>query len=297
MSKLQYISLSQLMSSVEDDFHKWSDAGLVDQSKYIKIVRECNEKLGVRIYNSKHIILYVTEGPEMKHGRADLPADFYKMEMAFALHRRTVNSMLPIGPGMQQVMAPPTLQQIQSGAITNTTGCCLDAAGDCSWLIKTPLTQLQVQINDFIPLEIFEGSHEHFTEYSPNRGYHHQPHHRRNGITIHADEGYLETDFHEGVIYMSYLADMKSESGEIMIPFHSSLNEYYEWAIKTRILQNILYNNEADVAQLYKDAQKERNFAFHDAVNFVMGKEYKEWSKYEKERSDKFFRKYYQIFY
>lgn len=296
MSKLKYITLTALMASIEDDFHKWSDAGLVDQSKYIKVVRECNEKLGIRIYDSKHTILYVTEGPEFRHGRADLPLDFYKMEMAFALHKRTVNSMLPIGPGMQQVMAPPTLQQIQSGQVTNTTGCCLDAAGDCSWLIKTPLTQLQVQINDVVPLEIFEGSHDHFTEYSPNRG-HHRNNHRRNGLTINVEEGYIETDFHEGVVYMSYLADMRNEAGEITIPFHPSLNEYYEWAVKTRILQNILYNGEADVAQLYKDAQKERNFAFHDAVNFVMGKEYREWDKYEKERSDKFFRKYYQIFY
>jgi hypothetical protein len=157
-NKFRFITMSQLMNSVEDDFHKWSDAGLVDQLKYIKVIRECNEKLGIRIYDSKQVMLDVYPSPDGHgRGRADLPLDFYKAEMTFALYKRFVNTMLPIGPGLQQVMSPPSLDQVQSGEITNLTGPCsmeptsggaCSPDGPCSWLIKTPLTQLQVQIDD-----------------------------------------------------------------------------------------------------------------------------------------------------
>lgn len=293
--KFKYITLSQVMSSVEDDFHKWSDAGLVDQMKYIKVIRACNEKLGLRIYQPKHTILQVTEGPEFHHGRADLPPDFYKVEMAFALHKKFVPSMLPIGPGIQQVNEAPTFDQVRRGEIINTTGCCLDEAGNCNWLIKTPLTQLQVAVTEFIPLHIVDGSHDHFTEYSPNRGHHHRRHH--NEFVINVQEEYLETNFHEGIVYMSYLADMKDETGEDIIPFSPLLNPYYEWSVKVAILENMLYNTEADVASLLKDARHERNLSFQDAVNFAMGKEAREWQRYEDKRAKEFFHKYYQIFY
>lgn len=287
------------MASVEGDFHKWSDAGLVDQLKLIKVIRECNEKLGIRIYRPREAILYITEGNEIRHGRADLPADFYKVEMVFALHKRFVNSMLPIGPGFQQVFGPPTLEQIQAGEITDFTGALTEPGLPPTWLIKTPLTQLQIQINDIIPLHITEGYHDRFTEYSPNRGFHHGHHHHRyhDGYSINIEDDYIETDFHEGVIYMQYLGDMKNEKGEDIIPFHPLLNEYYEWALKARILENIMYNTEADVQGLLKDARNQRNLAFHDAVNFAMGKEAGEWNRFEKKREQEFFHKYYRIFY
>lgn len=295
MSKLKYITLSQMMASVEDDFHKWSDAGLVDQIKYIKVIRACNEKLGIRIYRQENAILYVKEVPEIRKGRADLPKDFYKAEMAFALHKHSVNSMLPIGPGLSQVMATPPASQI-----TPVTGCCLETNDNCSWLIKGPLTQLQVQIQDFVPLHIIQDSHMHFTEYSPNRGFHpgnHHNHRHHGECTINIEEGYLETNFHRGVVYLSYLADMKDETGEDLVPFHPLLNSYYEWSIKAAILENALYNTEADVANLLKDARRERNLWFQDAVNFAMGKEAREWHNYERKRAKEFFHKYYQIFY
>lgn len=304
-SKFSYITASQLLASVEGDFHKWADAGFIDHLKLIKVIRECNETLGLRIYRPRETILYVTPVPGefsdyRRPGRADLPLDFYKAEMVFALHKRLVNSMLPIGSGFNQVFNPPSVQQVERGEITNFTGpCCLDATDNCSWLIKTPLTQLQVQITDIVPLEIFMDSDRHFTEYSPNRAYrHHQEgHHHHHSCTINVEEGYVETDFPEAVLHLSYLGDMKNEKGEDLVPFHAKVNEYYEWAVKARILQNILYNGEADVAGLYKDAQHQRNLAFQSAVNFVMGKEAQEWHRYEHERARKFYRQYYSIFY
>lgn len=285
-SIFEYITLTQLMASVEDDMHKYADAGLVDAMKLIKVVRACNEKLGLRIYRSKHTLLYINHD-----GRADLPFDFYKAEMAFAITNRVVNTHLPIGPGLQQVTTPPTLCDVARGDITNLTGCCLDSLGDgCNWLIKTPLTQLQVAIQEFIPLHIGAGV-KHFAGHSPNAHHSH-----RGSYEINVEEDFIETNFRGGVIYFSYLADMKNEDGEDIIPFSPLLNPYYEWSIKTKILQDIFINSEDDVFNKLKYAERERNLSFQDAVNFAMGKQAREWQKYDDARSREFFRKYYSIF-
>lgn len=303
--KLRYITLSQFMSSVEDDFHKFSDAGLIDNLKLIKVIRACNEKLGIRLYRQKQDILHLSCRPGETKGRADLPLDFYKMEMAFALHHRFINTQLPIGAGTQQTLTEPILNQLADGGITlttgdtgvpivNTTGCCLDQSDTCTWLIKTPLTQVQVKYTELIPLHITSGD-RYFTEYSPNRQHYH--HHERKAYDINIEEGYIETHFQEGVIYISYLQDMKSETGEDLIPFHPLLNPYYEWSVKVKILQDILMNSEDDVINRLKYAERERNLSFLDAVNFAMGKEAHEWKRYDEERSRKFHQKYFSIFY
>jgi len=285
-SIFEYITLSQLMASVEDDMHKYADAGLIDTMKVIKTIRGCNEKLGLRIYRSRQQLLYINE-----EGQADLPADFYKAEMAFAMVNRLVNTQLPIGTGLQQVTTQPTLCDVARGDITNLTGCCLDSLGDsCTWLVKTPLTQLQVSIKELIPLHIGSGR-EHFVGYSPN------PHHSRHGsYVINVEEDRVETNFKGGVIYLSYLADMKNDTGEDIIPFHASLNPYYEWSVKAKILQDIFINSEDDVINKLKYAERERNLSYQDAVNFAMGKKAREWQRYDDQRSREFFRKYYAIF-
>lgn len=277
MSKFKYITLSQLMSSVEDDFSKYADSGLIDSSKYIKIIRGCNEKLGLRIYASKQIVL------KMENGKAELPQDFYKVEMAIGVTHSWVNTMLPIGDGPTQVMTQPDdLSTIQAQ--------CLDEAGKCYWIIQKPLTQLQFKTVDFVPLYLAPSCKDQFTGYSPNWNHH------KKDYEIDLSENVVKTNF-DGCIYFSYLADMRDENGEDLIPFHPLINPYYEWSVKNGILENIMMNSEDDVINKLKYARNEKNLAYQDAVNFTMTKEVKEWQHMTEKRERKFFEEYYKIFY
>jgi hypothetical protein len=60
--------------------------------------------------------------------------------------------------------------------------------------------------------------------------------------------GFLFTTFETGKVYLNYQGQLEDEAGNLLVPDHDLLNEYYEYALKQRILEN-LYMNGEDVAQ------------------------------------------------
>jgi hypothetical protein len=59
---------------------------------------------------------------------------------------------------------------------------------------------------------------------------------------------FLFTTFQTGKVYLNYQGQMEDENGDLLVPDHDLLNEYYEYALKARILEN-LYMNGEDVMQ------------------------------------------------
>ena len=62
LDHIKYITFSQLMSSVESDMDSFADSGMIDRSKYIKIVRKVNSDLGIRINKEKEKVLTIKNG-------------------------------------------------------------------------------------------------------------------------------------------------------------------------------------------------------------------------------------------
>jgi hypothetical protein len=56
--------------------------------------------------------------------------------------------------------------------------------------------------------------------------------------------GFLFTTFEEGKVYINYQGGMEDEDGNLLVPDHDLLNEYYEYALKQRILENLYMNGE-----------------------------------------------------
>jgi hypothetical protein len=56
--------------------------------------------------------------------------------------------------------------------------------------------------------------------------------------------GFLFTNFTTGKVYINYQGQMEDDEGNLLVPDHDMLNEYYEYAIKKRILENLIMNDE-----------------------------------------------------
>jgi len=56
--------------------------------------------------------------------------------------------------------------------------------------------------------------------------------------------GFLFTSFQTGKVYINYQGMMEDYDGNLVVPDHDMLNEYYEYAIKQRILENLIMNDE-----------------------------------------------------
>jgi hypothetical protein len=62
--------------------------------------------------------------------------------------------------------------------------------------------------------------------------------------TAWIQNGYLYTSFKTAKVYINYQSMMEDDAGNLLVPNHDMLNEYYEYAVKQRILENLIMNDE-----------------------------------------------------
>jgi hypothetical protein len=100
---------------------------------------------------------------------------------------------------------------------------------------------------------------------------------QRTGV-VTVKNGFLLTNFDEGHVFLNYEGHMEDEEGNLIVLDDPIANEYYEYALKQRILENLLANGE-QVQQLYNLMTIQMQKAKIDAVNFVRTPGFKEMYK------------------
>ena len=294
-----YITLSSLMSSVREDLKLYDEANLINENNVIKIIAECNSKLGERIYKSKAAYI------DVKDGYADIPIDLYKIENIFAV----ADCKAPISSGginaHNQVLytdrnspAYVTADKIIPIAKITTSkpiGCddC-NNCGTCSNCTDYCVSALEKEdIYDtykrLIPLSLSEKVMSSCTDYFPG-------HNWRGQYSVDLQEGRFKLGFNTGKIFLSWLGNLISDDGEIMIPFHPRLNNYYEYSVKEKILMDIFINSEADVEKKLQFVSKLKSEAYYDAFNYLQTAKAGQWSKMQKQRKIEYFNKWYSAF-
>jgi hypothetical protein len=96
-------------------------------------------------------------------------------------------------------------------------------------------------------------------------------------------------------VYINYQGDMSDENNNLLVPDHEIINEYYEYALKKRIIENLAMNGE-DVAQKLQIINPELRAARNAALSLVNTPNFKEMEKvwWTNRRSQ--YAKYYDMF-
>jgi hypothetical protein len=55
---------------------------------------------------------------------------------------------------------------------------------------------------------------------------------------------YLYVNFQHGSVYLNYQGLLQDTEGNLLVPDHEMLNDFYEYSVKVRILENLLMNDE-----------------------------------------------------
>lgn len=92
------------------------------------------------------------------------------------------------------------------------------------------------------------------------------------------EHGFLVTNFDSGKVYINYMGDMIDNEGNIMVPDHEYLNEFYEYAMKERILENLIMNGE-NVGNRYELIAMKLRAARNNAMTIVNTPNFKELQK------------------
>lgn len=284
-TELQYMKFSDFMSSIKEDLNLMDDSGFIDNDRYYKIVLKASEKLGRRIYIPKQCSI------EVINHKAELPTDFWKIEMIFALESRLRYNTEPF-KNTRQIHFDSEPPGPGEEIVTINKTACIDICNNCIFVKershKNP--EQVIEYNIFKPLKLSKGCEKACSSNCLNNSW------KKGDYSIDLMEGYFHTTFKEGKIFLCYLANPEDEDGEPLIPLQPLLADYYEYAVKVKILEDMLMNSEADVSQKLQLAEKRKSDAYIDAWNYISSARGDFWDEYKKKRESEFYNKWFKMF-
>jgi hypothetical protein len=287
---LKYRTFDQLLEDVSIDFNTFALENMIEPQQLIKLAKKINYELGLRLNQTKEVLL------EVHHGKVKLPDDFYTFNFAFICgDYQTVVGYDGYAGGTNIQEIPynefPAKTVLNCCEAPKDQPCCFNGKqGVCvthnpdqpygdtciAPRVVTPRVFMNckneayelVQVinpsqtrvyRSMIPLRM-KASQEIECD-CPNLYYNT---HNQGWIK----HGFLFTTFQESTVYLNYQGQMEDDNGNLLVPDHDLLNEYYEYAFKQRILENLLMNGE-DVAQRIQIIEARVRTARNNAMSLV----------------------------
>ena len=323
---LRYRTFDQLLEDVTVDLNTFALENLIEPQQLIKLTKKINYDLGLRINQQKEIILDVC------HNKVKLPDDFYTFNFAFICGNYVERLGYDAASGGTTIVEVP-YQEVQANVnvcATPTVNCRTCNSHPCN---KTAACDLNFPVVDPIPTEydplnpygdtciatrVFmnckgekwelvqvmnnTGTTRVYTDLIPLR--------MKASQEIECDcpnlyyntnnqgwikGGFLFTTFETGKVYLNYQGQMEDDQGNLMVPDHDLLNEYYEYALKSRIFENLYLNGE-DVAQRMQLIEQRLKTARNKALSLVNTPNFKEMEKMWWTNRKAMYGKYYTMF-
>lgn len=276
VSTFEHRPISELLNIVRNDFRQFDVEGLIDEGVLVKTVLYCNEKLGLPIREVREVAIPVSEF------KATLPMDFEKLYYTCGLQATNTVITSQVNPFDnnvdQDIIYEAKLDRQSLGCVDN----------------------YQVTVNRLTNTTIHSyGTWVQLDVTGPEKFCHIDcPNKKKKGkYTITLRDGYIETPFRAGTLYVMYIGMMKDKDGNITFPFHPMITPYYEWTIKEKILSDAIFNSDAaNLAEKFKLAQQERVKAWIEAFNFTTEKGYGEYVAAQRKRELRWYSEYFRYF-
>jgi hypothetical protein len=320
---LKYKTANQLLDEVMVDFQTYALENMIDPQTLIKVVRRVNYDLGLRINQQREALL------EVEHGKVKLPDDFYTWNFAFICADYTLHSGYDIGgtniqevpyrevPSTVDQCAPPTVNcSVCNANPCNHTAACgvntlpgnyipdaydpnnpygdtcirprvfMNCKGEKYEIIQIMPSGQTRQYTTLLPLRMkpsqnIECECPNLYFNTPNQGW--------------IKDGYLYTTLNTCKVYLNYQGELEDDNGNLLVPDHALLNEYYEYALKQRILEN-LYMNGEEVSNRIQLIEGRYRTARNQALSLVNTPNFEEMKKLWWANRRAQYGKYYDMF-
>jgi len=275
---LKYRTFDQLLSDIQVDFQNLSLQNMIEPQQLIKVARRVNYDLGLRIMMTKEVLL------DVEKNQVKLPDDFFVLNFALICDEFSVTQAVPQGTWIEERYIPPykETQAFIDPCTPPRVNCQRCQPHDCSCDCETPVVPAACSAEPYNPLvpygdscvrprvflncknesyELIQRINSQTNVYKvllPIRILQNNQNiecccpnlYMNSGVTASIQNGFLRTSFKTGKIYINYQGALEDDDGNLLIPDHDLLNEYYEYAVKQRILENLVMNNEPVDKQL-----------------------------------------------
>lgn len=264
----KYRTFDQLIEDVSIDFANYALEGMVDPAQLIKVATRVNYDLGLKIHRTKQIVLNV------EHNKARLPDDFAYLNYAFICGDYSIETKMPSGthvetvdvnyvpdPGMTGPCNDPTCNDacVLTTCNGGTDYKLIQRVGESQYRNYTAFSQLTItNVNDA-------------TCDCPNIN-------TRSENAGEIKDGFLKTNFKTGKVYINFQGAMEDNEGNLLVLDHPYCNEYYEYALKQRILENMMFAGESVGNQMGLIEQRLRA-SRNNALSFMNTPDFAELKK------------------
>jgi len=292
----KYRTFDQLLEDVSVDFSTYALEGMIEPQQLIKVATRVNYDLGLRVHRTKGAIV------DIEHNKGMLPSDFAYLNHAFICGDFTVSSEMPSGthvdttnpvpyvpePGYVAPCTDPTCDDPTCSTSICDDVCVVQACdGNADYQLIQYVGGGEVRnYTVFRPLRIQECLQA--TCDCPN-------------ISVQAPDiaeikdGYLLTSFKTGKVYVNFQGAMEDSEGRLIVLDHPYCNEYYEYALKHRILENMVFAGE-QVANQLQLVEVRLRAARNNALSFVNTPDFAEMRKVWEMNRKAMYSKYYDMF-
>lgn len=280
-TEVRYKTFDQLMEEVYADFQTYAMEGMIEPAQMIKVVQRVSYDLGLRIHGTKEKIL------DIEKKKVKLPGDFYVLNYAYLCGKYTVSQPVLQGRQTENVILNSALCK-KCGAPDPYCACEKTYTVECKTGEKIHVQVVEKRSYETRTYETFER-----VRIATSTG--------KIDATNDTDRvgyiknGFIYTNIDEGRLFISYQGALEDDEGNLLVLDHPVINEYYEYAVKQRILENLFINGE-DVAQKMQLIEQRLRAARNNALSIVNTPDFSEMKKLWETNRKAMYSKYYDMF-
>ena len=272
---IKYRTFDELIEDVSIDFSTYALEGMIEPQQLIKIAMRVNFDLGLRIQRQKQEILDVDKG------KVKLPSDYYSLNFAFMTGTYRVETKIPAGTVIEDRILDPGVVKLDENGCPIDSSVCMTDCGDYYQLIQKSKTDVKI----YETFSQLKAVGQGVSNSCPNSKW------NSSQDVMEIRDGYIYTNFTSGKIYLNYQSQMENHEGDLIVMDHPMVNEYYEYALKQRILENMIFAGEA-VSQQLNLIEVRLRAARNNALSFVNTPDFAElqkiWSMNRRAQYDKY---------
>lgn len=280
-TELKYRTLPQLLNEVSTDFTMYNTENMIDPAQFIKVVQRVTYDLGLRIHGTKEKVL------EVSNCKAKLPDDFYVLNYAYIC-------------GKYKIVEPRMMGRQTENIIIGCSGCPKCGGEDMSCSCETTYS-VECKTGEAIHVQVVEKRVNDVRIYDALQMLQIATSTGQIDATDqlapsgHIKNGFMYTNVEDAQLFISYQGALEDNEGNLLVLDHPMINEYYEYAIKQRLLEN-LYMSGEDVIQRIQLIEQRLRAARNNALTIVNTPDFAEMKElWEMNRRAQYF-KYYDMF-
>jgi hypothetical protein len=316
---LRYKTFDQLMSEVLVDFVNYDLQNYIEPGALIKVAKRVNYDLGLRIFQTKEAII------DVEYNKAKLPDDFYVLNFSLICDEYEETAAMPQGTWIEERPLVTPYKETNANPSSCDIGpvncqncgnidCACDSVPSVapyntqqpygSYCIKPrvflncknePYELVQIvntgqtrRYKRLFPVKILENPQTIDCD-CPNL-------YMQTGNTAWIRDGWMYFNFKCGKVYVNYQGMMEDDDGNLLVPDHDMLNEYYEYALKQRILENLIMNDDAQAGQKLQLIEARYRAARNYALSIVNTPNWSEFKRNWEANRKAQYAKYYNMF-